>query len=202
MVDFTKMTRSQPIDYNATEYKIFHDLYPVRMKYIDTFSIEDINRFGYPTTGDKKEDEQNLNTIVLCQIPITKMIHHYFEETPFVIDSSVNIEEMVELLADHLAKWRNYAQYSSITMRDIPFEDLILMGTFATALFDVRDITRDREGDRFESMFKHTGYITVDDLFGGPSVQRTPNVTKPPPHLDDLVALKEIYKRVKQKWQV
>lgn len=202
MVDFTKMTISQPMDYNATEYKIFHDLYPVRMKYIDTFSIEDLNRFGYPSTGDKKEDEQNLNTIVLCQIPITKMIHYYFEETPFVIDSSVNIEEMVELLADHLAKWRDYAQNRSITKRDVPFEDLILMGTFATALFDARDITRDRVGGRFESMFQQTGYITVDDLFGSPSVQRIPGETKPPPHLDDLVALKEIYKRVKQKWQL
>lgn len=202
MVDFSKMTPSQPVDYNATEYKIFHDLYPVRMKYIDTFSIEDLNRFGYPSTGDKQEDERNLNTIVLCQIPITRMIRYYFEETPFVIDSSVNIEEMVELLADHLAKWRDYAQNGSITMRDIPFEDLIQMGTFATALFDVRDITRDRQGERFESMFNHTGYITVDDLFGGPKVERVPNEVKAPPHLDDLVALKEIYKRVKQKWRL
>lgn len=114
---------------------IFEKMYRVRMRQIDTRSIEEMRTYGTLGTGDKKIDEAQAFSNIYVHLTINDMVEYFRQGIGFRLTQEDDARKIYEAVCNHTAMWRKALEHA-LNMGDAPVEDFIAMENFAAAIYD------------------------------------------------------------------
>ena len=113
---------------------LWHKIYRVKVPELAVKNDAEIALFGTYITDNKEIDDKLVNKSVIAWHTIISMINMYEEGHTVVIPSPNDVIEIYDVISLHLYKWKHVID-TSINLREIPVEDLILMDDFNNNLF-------------------------------------------------------------------
>ena len=113
---------------------IFDTLYRVSVPSRMMQSIEEQRMFGVRAVGDKAIDNALLNERTYTWISIAKMCEYFKEGVTVGVADPADCKKIYDAVNAHLETWAAYINRAIHTTK-IPFEELILMDKFATAVY-------------------------------------------------------------------
>ena len=140
----------------TAEY-IFDFLFLVRVKKIDTISVEQIKIFGSPITFDKNIDRELRNESVQCYKSIAQLADMYAEGITFGIIDIKDTKRIYDFIIAHLDAWKKKIEHDFHCDRP-PLNDLKLLYELGEKIYGharplyVGEATKETEIDK---MFKH-----------------------------------------------
>ena len=110
---------------------------------------------------------------------------------------------MYDIICDHIREWREYAEVSrgySYRAANVPYQDLVDLGEMASALYTIRDKTKDVDEELrvLESMFvnrKWNVFAAFEKVQEEDKLQDTETEDKAAPHQEDLSTITGIFNR-------
>lgn len=130
-----------------TAYYIFEKRWVIRTRKIDVTSIEDIRRFGTPTSGDPTFDEYMKNEIVERYMTIAQMVEVAKNAGMIQVVKKQDSAEIYQRIQNHLLAWEDYVR-RSYDLTKVPYDDLIELDKFAAIVYDKAKYVL---GKRFEN---------------------------------------------------
>lgn len=118
-----------------TRYPLWYVLYQVRVPFIQTLSLEELEEYGLPTSGDKHHDHAMLWEPKLISIPIHRMVDLWSSKANISLVNRSDSVKIYEAIARHLNAWRNFIE-DSVHPTTPPTEDLLAMDAFASTIYD------------------------------------------------------------------
>lgn len=148
---------------------IWENLYNARIRYKDTLSVEHIKQFGMPTVGDTTLDkDMHIQPLNVC-ITINDMVEYFREGVGFTLANNIDAETIYNIINNYLLAWKDQVD-KGINIGDAPYKDLMLMDSFATALFPQASKfagTGKPIGSLFANLFTNNGnFVSRNSLFG------------------------------------
>lgn len=113
---------------------IFSKLYKVKMRSIDTLSIEEQREYGTYVTGNAGLDKASLEAYTWPHITIEKMVDYFKEGIHVYLVNPDDSKAIYEAVCNHTSMWRNQL-HMAYNMGEAPLEDLIAMEQFASAIY-------------------------------------------------------------------
>lgn len=123
-----------PEEQNTPAWKIFNKRFKCRVPFLHTMSVDYIENFGIPTSGDERFDQEIKNELSDRMLTIVEMVNYFSSGVNVEVDKISDTKEIYELISDHLTAWKDRLSASFHT-RNAPIEDLIKMDEFATAVY-------------------------------------------------------------------
>jgi hypothetical protein len=115
-------------------WKVFNNVYMCRVQSIHLRSLEEIEAYGVPTTGDQGYDRGMAHEQVRVGLQIPKMIELYKRGVTIGVVDHEDTKRIYDLITAHLTDWANHIQ-TSLNNKDAPLEDLRWMDRFACSLY-------------------------------------------------------------------
>lgn len=110
--------------------KMFKYYYKVRVPYLATKSVEELNLFGLTNTGVKDVDLSLANERITTYATIEQLIELYKKHvTIFIVDETDSIE-IYNVINEHISNWHEFLKHS-MNADKVPIEDLATMDEFA-----------------------------------------------------------------------
>jgi hypothetical protein len=156
-----------PEDQRDTRYYLWETKFECRMKYIDTFSIEDLQIFGTPTSGDRVRDRDVMEERVIRYLSINDMVEYFRQGIEIGVVKYADTARIYEYITNHLNAMRSEITHS-FTAVHIPFDDLILLDQFANVVYDKAKYTFTR-GDANSLIARKMGEVlpfNPDNILG------------------------------------
>lgn len=147
-----------------TSYYIFEKRWVVRTRKMDVTSIEDIKRFGTPTSGDPQFDEYMRQEIVERYMTINQMLDIVNQQGMLQIVKKQDVAEIYQRIQDHLNAWHEYAK-KSYDLSRIPHDDLIELDNFANIVYDKAKyvLGKQYENDSFLDMLRKRTFVAFNE---------------------------------------
>jgi hypothetical protein len=125
-----------PEEQRNTAYYLFSraERYNVRIKLMDTRSMEHIRFFGTPTASDPDYDREMRNELVVRRLTIAEMACYFREGVTIAVIDRADTKTIYERITDHLIAWRDALQM--LNHPQAPIEDLITLDEFAHKVYE------------------------------------------------------------------
>lgn len=130
----SQVTPAPELNKHPQVVAIFDTLYRVSVPSRMMQSIEEQRMFGVRAVGDKAVDNALLNERTYTWIPISKMCEYFKDGTTVGVADPADCKKIYDAVNTHLETWAKYIN-RAIHQTKIPFEELILMDKFATAVY-------------------------------------------------------------------
>lgn len=124
-----------PYDQRDTAWWIWNELYQCSIPYIQMLTMEELQEFGMPTSGDAAYDYSTANELRQVMIPISEMVKYYHRGAQVYVTNPADTKRIYDRISDHLIAWKQKLT-KSLNMRNAPLEDLKLMDQFANAVYE------------------------------------------------------------------
>jgi hypothetical protein len=165
-----------PPEQRDTSWYIFNELYLCTVPHLQTMSVDYLQYFGMPTTGDTDWDRALANERVQRMLSIDKMTDYFKQGVVVGVMKEADTKRIYERVMDHLNAWRKKLA-ESYHVNGAPLDDLVLLDSFAAAVYK-----HARHQDRFDQSFvdsllaRHIGStlkVTRDTIMKAPAAQVT-----------------------------
>lgn len=107
----------------------------MRIPYIQTLSVEELQFFGMPHSGEAFFDRQTPHELRDIMIPISEMVKHYHKGTQIYIVGEETPKIIYDHITNHLLAWKNQIQ-AQMNLSNVPIEDLKLLDEFANSIYE------------------------------------------------------------------
>lgn len=124
-----------PEDQRDTRYYIWNERFRCKMRYADTISLEDLRRFGIPTSGDRARDRDMMDSRVDRYLSINEMVEYFRQGIEIGVCADKDTKKIYEYISDHLEAMKEEVRRSFSTAH-LPVDDLILMDQFANSVYE------------------------------------------------------------------
>lgn len=124
-----------PYEKREASWFIWNELYQVMIPYIQMLSIEEIQEYGVPISGDPGYDYSTVNEMRMIMIPISEMVVYYHKGVQVYVVNKEDTKKIYERISEHLNQWKVKLE-KSLNLGDAPLEDLKLMDKFANAVYE------------------------------------------------------------------
>lgn len=124
-----------PYDKRPPAWFIWNELYQVSIPYIQMLSMEELEEYGMPASGDPYYDYGTANELRMIMIPISQMVIYFSKGVQLYVVNKDDTKRIYERISDHLNAWKANLEHS-LNIGDAPFEDLKLMDQFANVVYE------------------------------------------------------------------
>lgn len=131
-----------PIENRDTRYDLWYIRYQCRVPFIQTLSIEDLERDGLPTSGDRHHDHAMQWEPRLMSIPIHQMADLWSSGANISLVNKSDAPKIYEAISKHLYAWKNHIE-NSYHPNKPPHDDLLVLDQFATIIYNHAATTYD-----------------------------------------------------------
>nr|DAS00486.1 MAG TPA: hypothetical protein [Caudoviricetes sp.] len=188
---------------DTTHWKVFNEKFLVSVRAMDLMDIEDVKEYGYITSGDDEIDRTSAREKIMVMLTIPEMLKLYSNHVNFYLQQSTDDKRLYDIICDHIREWREYAEVSrgySYRAANVPYQDLVDLGEMASALYTIRDKTKDIDEELrvLESMFvnrKWNVFAAFEKVQEEEKLQDTETEDKAAPHQEDLSTITGIFNR-------
>lgn len=188
---------------DTTHWKVFHEKFLVSVRAMDLMDIDDVKEYGYITSGDDDIDRESAREKIMVMLTIPEMLELYSNHVNFYLQQSTDDKRLYDIICDHIREWREYAEVSrgySYRAANVPYQDLVDLGEMASALYTIRDKTKDIDEELrvLESMFvnrKWNVFAAFEKVQEEEKLQDTETEDKAAPHQEDLSTITGIFNR-------
>ncbi|MDR3392209.1 MAG: hypothetical protein P4L77_10805 [Sulfuriferula sp.] len=115
---------------------IFHQVWKCRAPVFQMRSLEDVEHFGVPTSGERDFDAGMMSERRLQYMTIAQMVELFQRDVTVGLFDVNDAKQIYEVITDHLKLWQDTLAYSP-NVKPAPevFEELMLMDGFAQAVW-------------------------------------------------------------------
>jgi hypothetical protein len=156
---------------------IWDNLYPARIRYADTLSVEHIRQFGMPTIGDAQLDHDMHSQPLNVVISINDMIEYFRRGVVVTLVNNVDAEVIYNLINAYLLAWHSQLEIG-INIGDAPYDDLLLMDRFAAVVYPharTYGVAGKPLGSLFANLMTASGkYVSRTSLFVDKPIEEKP----------------------------
>jgi hypothetical protein len=125
-----------PKDQQTATWRIWHRRYQCRHSSFHARSLEDIEHFGVPVSGDAEFDRTMMNESRIYYKTAEEMIELFRRDIPVGLMKPADAKAIYDDITDHLKLWELTALRSpNIKPDNKLLEDLMLMDRFAQAVY-------------------------------------------------------------------
>lgn len=123
-----------PESQRDTRWYIWNKLFRCRVPNIQTMSVEYIQQYGMPVSGDPRHDKETADELVMRMLSINQMVEMYKNGVTVSVCRAEDTKEIYDHIVKHLTAWKDRLEYS-LNVRGAPLDDLVLLDTFASAVY-------------------------------------------------------------------
>lgn len=123
-----------PPEQRDTRWYLWHKLFRCRVSNIQTMSVEYLQEFGMPSSGDAQYDRETANELVQRMLSINQMVEFFRNGVTVGVCQVSDTKEIYERIKDHLDAWKLKLE-RSVNIRGAPVDDLVLLDRFATTVY-------------------------------------------------------------------
>jgi hypothetical protein len=117
-------------------WRIFNKVYKCRHSVFHARSVEDIEFFGTPSSGDSEFDKTMLNETRLFYKTPAQMIDLFKKDVPVGLFNTSDATEIYTDISDHLRNWYDaFSRSPNIKPDNEIIDDLMLMDRFANVIY-------------------------------------------------------------------
>ena len=113
---------------------IWDNIYICKVRLVDSYSNEDIRRFGVPTVGDSTLDRDMHNQHIVVGITIDNMVEYFKRGITVTLVHNKDAEVIYHIINNYLLAWKDQID-RAINLGNVPYDDLLLLDNFAAAVF-------------------------------------------------------------------
>ena len=124
-----------PPEQRDARYPIWHVLYRCRVPYGATFSVDQLRRFGYPTSGDRARDQQQINVNEDRMLTIDQMFEYWRAGVTVSLVTYSDSEKVYNAITAYLEHWKREL-LNMIDASRAPTSDLIQLDEYASVVYD------------------------------------------------------------------
>lgn len=130
-----------PPDKRDTRYPLWCIVYECKVPWNEMRSIQDIEMFGNPHTGDPDLDRETATELRNVRIPVERMAELYSEGARILLkDPHIHAKTIYADIMSHLRAWARTNEFS-FNSPSIPSEDLLMFDALAEALWPMTQAT-------------------------------------------------------------
>lgn len=118
-----------------TSWYLFHELYHVRVQYLQMLSIEELKHFGMPTTGDPDYDKQVARENRDIMLSIQRCAELFESGAVVGVVVHKDTRRIYERISNHLEAWASHIR-GNMNQRPVPVKDLLLLDRFAHSIYE------------------------------------------------------------------
>lgn len=179
-------------------WKLFNRVWPCRIEYIYTINQAVTSEYGHIVSDDPEDAQRQADATVLVSLSIPNMVDKYRNNIPFWLTPKADVHTMYEMIHDHIKRWHEYT-LNNFDTSIVPVDDLLAMGEFASALYEVRDRRHDKitvmkqGGESFRK--RNTLLPSAFEAFrneANKEEQKQEQYRAPAPHLETMSGLERI----------
>lgn len=122
-----------PPEQRDTRWYIWFKLFKCRLNAFKSRSIEDVEHFGVPYSGDPLYDQAMMQEDKIRMLTINDMVEYFRKGLVVAVVDSKDTKLIYEYITDHLNAWKEKLE-KGWHIGGAPIEDLILMDKFANAV--------------------------------------------------------------------
>lgn len=178
----------------STVNQLFDRIFIVTVDYIHLMDINEIQRYGTISTEDPEDDKKNAYERITVGMTIPQLVELYKNQIPFFLTNRTDDRTMYEIIYKHIREWREYAE-QTISLNVVPFDDLMDLSEFASAIYQSRDRAKDIDPEmlRLKNRFDYipTALGISDILKKEPN--KDDNKPEIDPHRPDTAILDQIF---------
>ena len=126
------ITRRSDMD---TTVKLWDYLYKVRLPYLQSRSINDLQKFGTTVTGVSALDDDIQNQWITTMLSVAQMVELFKEGIPIKVVSTKDVKEIYDSISHHIHAWTNMLTHG-INIGNAPIDDLITLDEFANTIYE------------------------------------------------------------------
>lgn len=171
-----------------TSWYLFHRLFHVRVQFLQMLSIEELQHFGMPITGDPVYDKQIANESRDIMLSIQRMCELYDSGATVAVVDPKDTKRIYEHIENHLEAWATHIR-TSMNKKTVPVKDLLLLDRFAHSIYEFAKYRfADEDGfiaSLITQMNGHQLTLGLDKLQN--SLLSTPTIIEAKPKAPDLV---------------
>jgi hypothetical protein len=119
----------------GTNWYLFHELYHVRIPYLQMLSIEELKHFGMPTTGDPEYDKQVARENRDVMLSIQRCAELYDSGAVIGVVNFKDTRRIYERISNHLESWASHIR-GNMNKVKVPVKDLLLLDRFAHSIYE------------------------------------------------------------------
>jgi hypothetical protein len=116
-----------------TRWALWHDRYEIRVPYIQTRSIDDLQEGSY-TSGDPHHDHSSQWEPRFMMLPIHRIAELWAQNANVYLVNEKDSKTIYMAISAHLSAWADHLK-SSYSVRDVPAEDLMILDQFANVIY-------------------------------------------------------------------
>jgi hypothetical protein len=113
---------------------IFERIFQVRMRYIDTFTTDDIKIRGLPGSGHPTYDTVQQNGPVDLYLKICDMVGLFKQDVTFSLSNRSDAKEIYEIITPYLRYWVDLVTYTLHPL-NVPLDDLVMLDTLNAKVY-------------------------------------------------------------------
>lgn len=123
-----------PENQRCTAWYLWNRMFMCRVPFIHTMSMDYLQHFGMPSSGDAAIDRQTANELVVRMLSIHDMVEFYQRGVTIAVVQIKDTKIIYELITDHLNAWKRELEIA-LNTRNAPIDDLILFDKFANVVY-------------------------------------------------------------------
>lgn len=124
-----------PPEQRDARYYIWNVLFQCRVPYNARFSVEHLRNFGYPTSMDRRQDQQIQNAPEDCMLCINQMFEYWKDGIQVKLVKYSDSKKVYEHIEGYLAAWKRELEII-LDVSKAPLEDLMQLDEFARVVYD------------------------------------------------------------------
>jgi len=122
-----------PPEERDTRWPIWHKKFLCRVNAFKSRSLEHVEHFGVPVSGDPLYDQAMMQEDIQRMLSIDEMVEFFRQGLVVGVLKEKETKAIYEHITDHLEAWKKKIE-NGWHVREAPIEDLILMDKFAHAV--------------------------------------------------------------------
>lgn len=124
----------RPESERDTAWPLFHKLFMCRVNNLETMSVQYLQTFGIPSSGDYEQDKRDSTEMVVRMLTINQILEFFKNGSIVRIVKLEDTKIMYELISDHLNAWKVEIE-KRFNTRGVPIDDLLELDKLATAVY-------------------------------------------------------------------
>ena len=189
----------------SARHIIFHRLYLVKVRNIESMDKDYILKYGLPYTGIKDIDQQYARGLVDKYVTIAQMAQWHSEGVGIRISKQKDLQEIYYAIQQHIKDFKNYIS-QSINVNTVPVEDLKKLSDFAKEIYPhLENKPNYQEETEVFGIKDSESYFDIDKIFKPVDKNKEDKVKEKidvpkAPHEEDMEEIidKTLYRR--QDW--
>lgn len=117
-----------------TRWALWYVRYQCRVPYIQTKSLEELEEYGLPTSGDRHHDHAMMWEPILKSIPIHQMADLWKNGANISLVKASDAPLIFEAISAHLHAWKDHLLHSYHPVKP-PYDDLLVLDGFANVVY-------------------------------------------------------------------